>query len=123
MAEINREMATHNKHMVRAKPEFNMCDLAVQVRTSGGSMISQREGAPTSEFGVKTLLCAQDFSRKLHENERNSIKKRGGALAPPWIRQCESLHSYCSLIIQRKVSQHKDCHKDRFILFKKLTFD
>ena len=31
MAEINREMATHNKHMVRAKPEFNMCDLAVQV--------------------------------------------------------------------------------------------
>ena len=31
MAEINREMATHNKHMVRARPEFNMCDLAVQV--------------------------------------------------------------------------------------------
>ena len=56
MAEINREMATHNKHMVRAKPEFNMCDLAVQVRTSGGSRISQTwgEGAPTPEFGAKT---------------------------------------------------------------------
>ena len=78
MAEINREMATHNKHMVRAKPEFNMCDLAVQVRTSGGSMISQREGAPTSEFGVKTLLCGKIFPENFMRMKEIRLRKGGG---------------------------------------------
>ena len=31
MAEIDKQVAEHNKYMVRAKPEFNYCDLAVQV--------------------------------------------------------------------------------------------
>lgn len=31
MSAIFREMEEHHKHMVPAKPEFNTCDLAVQV--------------------------------------------------------------------------------------------
>ena len=44
MAEIDKQIVKHNKGMVRAKPEFNMCDLAVQVRQLITSMYLRVSG-------------------------------------------------------------------------------
>ena len=72
MVEINREIAEHHKHLVLAKPEFNTCDLAVQVRVTtgeeqekfkqrtqdvggGGLFMRPRLPDPNSYFFFKTM--------------------------------------------------------------------
>ena len=68
----------------------------LNVGTSGESRISQT-GAPTSEFGVKTVIW-QDFCQKLNENEKYFGRKGHVSLFPPppptpWIRQWQRYSS------------------------------